>query len=178
MSESDSLCTCLWAQRCHECVYKKRERVCGVDPDVVRDELPGFSHPSCCSLQWGERLYRLKTPLCLPACLPRTASTDSHTTSSSTQHPLQEGREHRHDTRLSKRASELLMETQPNTKTHTYTHTNTQEFFSPLFSLLSPQKAVVSLNCFRCCYCCLFLSHLQNQIRKSGHWMDSWSCVM
>lgn len=42
------------------------------------------------------------------------------------------------------------------THTHTQTYTNIQ--FSPdLFSLLSPQQAVVSLYCYQCCYRCRFL---------------------
>lgn len=49
----------------------KRERglVFGGDLTVVQDELPGFSTLSCSFLQWGERLYILKTAL-LPSCPP------------------------------------------------------------------------------------------------------------
>lgn len=48
---------------------KQQERVFGGDLSVVRDKLPGFSTLSCSFLQWGERLYILKTAP-LPACLP------------------------------------------------------------------------------------------------------------
>lgn len=48
---------------------KEQERVFGGDLNVVWDKLPGFSTLSCSFLQWGERLYILKTAP-LPACLP------------------------------------------------------------------------------------------------------------
>lgn len=169
VSGSGWLCVWLWAPRHLACLCERaRELVCGGDLTVVQDELSGFSTLSCSFLQWGERLYVLKTAP-LPACLPGTASTHLFSSQpfSSTQHPLQEGLDTVVLCCFSVSFQWALME-----KIHM------QEFSSPLFSLMPPQQALVFFHPFQCCYCRLCCSYLYNQISKSGHWIDSWSCVM
>ena len=100
--------------------------------------------------------------VCLPRKLPvLTSAPHSHPAAAYSYHPpLQEGPNTDMLHAFQQRASELPMSsdgethTHTHTHTHTNTHTDTQEFSSSLFSLLSPQRAVVSLYCYRCCRCC------------------------
>lgn len=142
----------------------------GADLTVVRHELPGFSQTTCSFLQWGERLYILKTP---SDCLPRTDYTrlcSSHP-SSNTQHPLQEGLPCYTPFSEGKQASdELWWGTN-----QTNTGVSPPRFFTPLSTASCHFSLLLSVLLSLWFYVC---SHLQNQIRKSGHWMDSSSCVM
>lgn len=86
LGPADCACDC-GHQDVVACLYERaRERVFGGDLSVVRDKLPGFSTHSCSFLQWGERLYILKTAP-LPACqgLPvHTSAPHNHSAAHST----------------------------------------------------------------------------------------------
>lgn len=163
-------CACDCGRRdVRRCLYERaRESVFGLA--VVRDKLPGFSTLSCSSLQWGERLYILKTApsACLPQGLPvHTSAPHNHSAAHST--PCRRDLARSCYVAFQRASSELWWR---NKQTHM------QEFSSPLFSLTSPQQALVFLHPLQCCYCRLCCSCLYNQLSKSGHWIDSWSCVM
>lgn len=136
-----------------------------------------LSQPSCSFLQWGERLYRVKTPPLSARHGPPVLTSAPHV------HPAAHSTPRRRDLTqtcymlcaLQRGRASFQCSDGENNQTHTHTH---RSFSSPLFSLLSTASCrflftvmdVVIVVVFFC-------SHLQNQIRMSGHWMDSWSCV-
>lgn len=127
------LCACLWARRRQECLYR-RKSVCG-------GELPGFPNKLFLPLARRETLQSKDHP---SVRLPPTASTrlcSSHP-SSSTQHPLQEGpnTDRLYTFSVVESFQRALMEKRTNVHTGVTTPTPS------LFSLLSPQQAIVSLH--------------------------------
>lgn len=165
----------------------KRERVLSVvhggDLPVVRDKL-SLAFPTELFLPTVRR-ETLQTKDPPPFCLPATDHQYSLLLFTPTrQHTappiLQEGpnTDMLHVTRLVTRLSELQMSfdgerKQPNTQEFSSLlfHSSLHSKLSFLFTVIDVVIVVVVL--FFCFVLFFFSPRLQNQIRKSGHWMDS-----
>lgn len=115
-----------------------------------------LSQPSCSFLQWGERLYRVKTPPLSARHGPPVLTSAPHV------HPAAHSTPRRRDLTQTcymlcalqrGRASFQCSDGENN-----QTHTHTQEFFIPPVFTPLHSKLSFPIYCYGCCYrCCFFL---------------------